>query len=161
MYSEAVLLIAVENNMTELEPGRIEARLRHYLNGAHGIRFVHGKPDSNVEGVWTGPTAKEDYAKTMAQSLSDDQLRFVDDAYGISSNWKAQKSKLINQLGMYRKRRMESADGTSIKIAYTGKTKGCPDDASMCAQMTLSWHKRIRVDPLFSARYGAPVAVNQ
>jgi hypothetical protein len=152
VYKDALIMVVVENNMTQLEPGRIKDAIDAEI-GLCNIEFLHGKPETDEPGVQTTDKHKEDFVSTMTQVLSEDQLRFVSDTEGISRDWKREKAKLLDQLGRFRKCRVEAKTaGRKMHIVYTGKSSGRPDDAAMAAQMTLSWHKKTRVNPAFVRR---------
>jgi len=148
-YQGAVIVLIVENNMTQVEPGRIHTHITTRLGlTPDRLITIDGKPTQR--GVHTGEDSKHDYAMTIQTLLSNEQLVFVKKEQSVSKDWILQRDKLLSQLNLFSKCKKDSTEPGfgRDRYGYTGKNSG-PDDAAMALQMTTSWHQRIRTDPSF------------
>lgn len=116
--------------------------------GSYDIMFTSSLKKACI-GVWTGAPQKEDYAKTMLELFAHNQLRFAVESNAISSNWKEHTMKFLDQANKFRMIERFDQNSGDRKVAWSGKAHGQADDVILSAQITLSNHKKQRMDSDF------------
>ena len=147
-YKDALLCIAIENNLNMPEVQRMQNIIRQAI-GSRNVHFVSSK--AGVEGVHTGQAEKIDYAGTLQMIMTDGNLRVAADTHFVSLEPKGLVSTLYAQLGNFvrsEKTPKDCAFGTT-KVAWTGKGNGQPDDMTIALQITLVWQQKMRTNVEF------------
>jgi hypothetical protein len=148
-YRNCLLSVAIEMNSSQIEPRRMADKIMAAVGKEH-IQFVCSQKTSAI-GVWTGNREKEDYAKTMLDLLAHNHLYFAADIHAVSKTWKAHKLKLIDQMNKFRKVERMPKDPAwgARQVAFSGKAHGQADDCVLALQITLSNHRKQRINPNF------------
>ena len=150
IYSDVFFVVAMEQNLSQIEVNRAGNFILEEF-GAHRVYLCRSSNKS--PGVLTNAPEKEDYAKTMQILLVDQNLRFALDDNIVSLDWKGNQRALYEQLTVFRRRRQEPKDPGfgKVKVTYSGKAKGQPDDCVLSLQIAIVWQQRMRLDERFRA----------
>lgn len=108
-------------------------------------------------GVQTTHPVKREMAILTREMMKTNLFMFADqtqlfttmdkDELGNPTNALAQKAKMHDQLKRYAEKRTPSADPTKpVKVEFTGKMNGQPDDLAVCVQLLMYWSNKFNAN---------------
>lgn len=156
MFSEAVLVVIAEANMSYVAADRIRGLLSH--PGMRPLFMVSRDPTKkNRPGVWTGEVEKVLYSNTLERVLANRGLTrahtLVSPATADPNRADAHWEFLLKQMNTFRRIVHQPLDEalSKFRVAYTGKGGGAKDDLVLALQMALYWGDDVRRDATFVA----------